>query len=67
MKIKPLYCCETCGRSYYTVREAFACENGHRMGNIWCDCGSTLFIIKSVDGFRTIVCRRCGRKVFTFH
>lgn len=66
MKIKPLYCCETCGKSYHTVREALACENGHRMGNMGCDCGSTLYTIKNANRSWTIVCNRCGRKVFTF-
>lgn len=66
MKIKPLYCCETCGKSYHTVREAEVCENGHRMGNIRCKCGSTLFTLESVDWFWTIRCHRCGRKISKF-
>ena len=66
MKSKPLYCCEACGKSYHTVREALACENGHRMGNMGCNCGSTLFTLENVDWFWTIKCRRCGRKVFKF-
>lgn len=66
MKIKPLYCCEICGRSYHTVREALACENGHRLGNMSCDCGGTLFTLEETNMCKTLVCNRCGRKVHTF-
>lgn len=66
MKIKPLYYCETCGKSYHTVREALACENDHRYGNMSCDCGGTLFTLEETNICKTLVCRRCGRKVYTF-
>ena len=65
MKIKPLYCCETCGRSYHTVREALACENGHRMGNVRCICGHTLYVVKMVAGFEMLFCHTCGERIFT--
>lgn len=65
MKIKPLYCCEICGKSYHTVREALACENGHRMGNMWCHCDFPLFVFKKEDGGKVaLMCARCKQKVF---
>nr|DAP09004.1 MAG TPA: C2H2 type zinc-finger protein [Caudoviricetes sp.] len=64
MKIKPLYCCETCGKSYHTVREAVACENGHKMGNMRCICGHTLYVVKMVDGFEMLFLPQLWRANF---
>lgn len=66
MKIKPLYCCETCGEPYHTVREAVECENGHKMGNMRCNCGRTLVVVRMVGRLRVVVCRNCGKRLYTF-
>lgn len=66
MKITPLYRCEACGKSYHTVREAVVCENGHKMGNMRCNCGCTLVVVRMVDQLGVVVCSNCGKRLYTF-